>query len=81
MAQYMCDTIGLLKTATLKIASSAEQLQNTSAEMLTGIDTMASQAHSVATAGNEMATTAGDIARKVCKGPALSGPLSFSSRQ
>lgn len=63
MAQYMRETIGMLKTAATDVADAAGQLQKTSAEMLVGTDTVASQAHSVATAGNEMAATAGTIAQ------------------
>ncbi len=63
MAQYMRETIGMLKNAALNIAADADQLRTTSTQMLAGTDTVASQAHSIATAGNEMSATAGDIAQ------------------
>ncbi|QOX78054.1 methyl-accepting chemotaxis protein [Trichlorobacter lovleyi] len=78
MAQYMRETIGMLKTAATNVADAASQLQHTSTDMLAGTDTVASQALSVATAGNEMAATAGDIAQN-CQMTAQSADTASSA--
>ena len=78
MAQYMRETIGMLKTAATNVADAANQLQHTSTEMLAGTDTVASQALNVATAGNEMAATAGDIAQN-CQMTAQSADTASSA--
>ena len=78
MAQYMRETIGMLKTAATNVADAANRLQHTSTDMLAGTDTVASQALNVATAGNEMAATAGDIAQN-CQMTAQSADTASSA--
>jgi methyl-accepting chemotaxis protein len=63
MTEKLRGTIGIIARASSQITSAAGELHTTSAQMVDGAEAVVSQASSVATAGEEMAVTAGDIAR------------------
>jgi len=64
--QFICkihESISMVATTSLQIASASSQLKGTSQQIATGAEEVANQTNTVATAGEEMAATSNDVAR------------------